>query len=254
MKSIRTFSMDSSPFLRKHKNNLSDRTCYNVMQAVSTFLIHYGIRTATGVLKEIGFPPTEVVPYTKEELKAFFAACTDKEDLLFKFFLHTMARDMEVANCEVRDLKFEKGFVHISPKPDRDFRLKGKRSGQEVKGRVVPVPALLMERLRKHCHGKPRRALVFPCRHGGVNYHFLRLCKRIAKRAGLLPDWREFDLHRWRKTGATRYHESGVSLRTLQYRLGHESLDVTILYLGIQDAAEQSSMDLINNGLLAAYV
>jgi hypothetical protein len=49
---------------------------------------------------------------------------------------------------------------------------------------VVPLPSLLIERLKKHCHGKPR-ALVFPCRHGGVNYNFLRLRKRIAKRAGL---------------------------------------------------------------------
>jgi hypothetical protein len=83
-------------FLRKHKSRLADRSCYNIVQAVSTFLIHYGNRSATGVLKEIGYPPTEVIPYGNEQLGPFFAACTEKEDLLFKFFLHTMARDMEV--------------------------------------------------------------------------------------------------------------------------------------------------------------
>ncbi len=48
-----------------------------------------------------------------------------------------MARDMEVANCEVRDLKFEKNILHIRPKPDRNFRLKGKRSGHVKGGRFA---------------------------------------------------------------------------------------------------------------------
>lgn len=33
-------------FLRKHKKDFSDRTWYNIMQAVSTFLLHYGITAA----------------------------------------------------------------------------------------------------------------------------------------------------------------------------------------------------------------
>ena len=33
-------------FLRKHKKDFSDRTWYNIMQAVGTFLLHYGITAA----------------------------------------------------------------------------------------------------------------------------------------------------------------------------------------------------------------
>jgi hypothetical protein len=40
-------------------------------------------------------------------MRVFFNACDEKEELIFKFFLHSMAREMEVANCEVRDLKFD---------------------------------------------------------------------------------------------------------------------------------------------------
>lgn len=240
-------------FLRKHKNNLGDRTCYNAMQAVGTFLLHHRIGATRSILKEISFPPTEVIPYTNEEMATFFTACSEKEELLFKFFLHSMARDMEVAHCEVRDIKFNENLVHISPKPDKGFRLKGKRSGQATKGCKVPLPVRLVERLRRHFQGRAPRAPIFPCRTGGINTHFLRVCKNIAKRAGV-PNWEEFDLHRWRKTGATRYHESGVSVRTIQYRLGHESLEVTLDYLGIQNSSEEGAQDVMNNGVLSTFV
>ena len=239
-------------FLLKHKKDLSDRTSYNIMQAVSTFLIRNENGVAKSVLKEMKFPPTEVITYSDEEMQEFFAVCNEEEELLFKFFLHSMARDMEVANCEVRDLKFDKNILHICPKPDRGFRLKGKRSGQVKKGRKVPIPSIFMARMQAFCKGKKPRDLIFPNGHGGVEYHFLRRCKKIAKRAGL--DWEDFDLHRWRKTGATRHHDNGVSVRKIQAWLGHESLEVTLDYLGVDDAADEISQEQVNNGALAAYV
>jgi hypothetical protein len=113
-------------FLREHKKNLEDRYSYNIMQSVSTFLVRNGNNSAKPILKEMSFPPTEVIPYTESDMQKFFGACGEEEELLFKFFLQSLARDMEVANCEVRDLKFDKNILHICPKPDRSFRLKGK--------------------------------------------------------------------------------------------------------------------------------
>jgi integrase len=240
-------------YLRKHKKDLGDRTCYNIMQAVSTFLLRFGNTAAKTILKEMSFPPTVVIPYSVSEMESFFAACTEVEELIFKFFLQSMARDMEVANCEVQDLKFDKSILHISPKPDRNFRLKGKRSGQAKNGRKLPIPAPFMARMQEYCKRKSPRDLLFTNGIGGVETHFLRRCKKIAKRAGL-KNWKDFDLHRWRKTGATRHHENGVSVRKIQAWLGHESLDVTLAYLGVEDAADEISQEQVNNGALAAYV
>ena len=239
--------------LRKHEKDLGDRTCYNIVQAVSTFLLRFGNTAAKTILKEMSFPPTVVIPYSVSEMELFFAACTKEEELMFKFFLQTMARDMEVANCEVRDLKFDKNILHISPKPDRNFRLKGKRSGQAKNGRKVPIPTPFMARMKEYCKGKGPRDLLFTNGIGGVETHFLRRCKNIANRAGL-KNWKDFDLHRWRKTGATRHHESGVSVRKIQAWLGHESLDVTLAYLGVEDAADEISQEQVNCGALAAFV
>jgi len=113
------------------------------------------------------------------------------------------------------------------------------RSGQAMKGRKVPIPMLFMDRMKKYCAGKRSRDLLFPNGIGGAEYHFLRRCEKIAKRAGL--NWEDFDLHRWRKTGATRHHDKGVSVRKIQAWLGHESLEVTLDYLGVDDAADEIS-------------
>lgn len=240
-------------FLRQHKRDLGDRSCYNIMQAVSTFLLRNGIGVAKPILKEMSFPPTIVVPYPDGEMQEFFGACDEEEEMIFKFFLHSMARDMEVANCEVRDLKFDKNILHISPKPDRGFRLKGKRSEQAKKGRKVPLPTLFMDRMKEFCSGMGPRDLIFPNGIGGVETHYLRRCKEIAQRAGI-SNWQDFDLHRWRKTGATRHHEEKVSVRKIQAWLGHESLEETLAYLGVVDAADEISQEQVNNGALADFV
>lgn len=239
--------------LRNHPDDLGDRSCYNIMQAVSTFLITHESIAAKQCLKEMSFPPKPVIPYPDEEMTKFFAACDEEEEMAFKFFLHSMGREREVAFCEVRDLLFDRNVLHISPKPDKGFRLKGKRSGQARNGRKVPLPAAFMCKLKERCKGKASRALVFTNGKGGFENHFLRRCKNIARRAEL-ANWEEFDLHRWRKTGATRHHEGGVSVRKIQSWLGHESLDVTLDYLGVEDAADETSQEQVNNGALAAFV
>lgn len=106
-------------FLHDHGKDLSDRTSYIILQAVSTFLIKNGSRVAKPILKEI--VPTEVIPYSNDEMQKFFAACDEEDELLFKFFLHSMSRDTEVANCEVRDLKFDKNILHIAPSRIKSF-------------------------------------------------------------------------------------------------------------------------------------
>src|SRR5579864_9239380 len=63
-----------------------------------------------------------------------------------------------------------------------------------------------------------------------LNYRFLHdRCKEIAVRAGLDP--KEWHLHRFRDTAATRWLRAGIDVRTVQMWLGHESLATTQKYL-----------------------
>jgi site-specific recombinase XerD len=45
-------------------------------------------------------------------------------------------------------------------------------------------------------------------------------------------------LHKFRKTRATHWHNTGVPIRTIQKWLGHKSLETTMIYLGIKDTEE----------------
>jgi hypothetical protein len=42
-------------------------------------------------------------------------------------------------------------------------------------------------------------------------------------------------------------------VRKIQSWLGHESLDVTLAYLGVEDAADEFSQEQVNNGSLAVF-
>lgn len=116
-----TFAKAFRRHLREHPDDLSDRSCHNAMQATSTFLIRNNNMTAKPILREMSFPPKPVIPYSDFEMTTFFAACTEEESVIFKFFLHSMGREREVAFTEVRDLLFDRNVLHISPKPDKGF-------------------------------------------------------------------------------------------------------------------------------------
>ena len=69
--------------------------------------------------------------------------------------------------------------------------------------------------------------------------HFLRILKNFVKHEGIAGTW---ELHKFRKTFATFYHEEqGVSVRTLQIWLGHSDLGTTMAYLKGSDAASERS-------------
>jgi hypothetical protein len=50
-------------YLREHPGDLGDRTCYNAMQAVSSFLVRNNNLAAKPILREMSYPPRPVIPY-----------------------------------------------------------------------------------------------------------------------------------------------------------------------------------------------
>jgi integrase len=228
-------------WLREHRNKFSDRSCHNILLTANTMARANGITAGKKVLAEMWFPPKPCDPYSAEELRMFFEVCTPQEALVYKFFVLSGCGEQEVANTEIRDLDFAKNVLHISPKPERGFRLKSKK-GNAALGRKVPLPSAFMRQLQGHCKGKSTHDLVFPNSRGCVEGHFLRKCQRVAKRAGLTG----MELHRFRKTFATQMHEGGASVRQVQSWLGHTDLDTTLIYLGVQDSADESRASCIN--------
>lgn len=215
------------------------------------------------------------VPYTDEELRKLFAAMDHTEVvngkefsgpgfgefIRYKFFLGTGARDKEVTFAAWSDIDFDKRTYHVRRKEDVLFTPKSHES------RTVPLPDALVTLLRSRRKNVPHDRWIFVNEEGRPDNHFLRKLKRIAKRAGLncghcrttitegkhdkkkqlevscktRPVCEHFYLHRFRKTCATRWHEAGVPIRTIQTWLGHKNLETTMIYLGVTDAEKLRS-------------
>jgi len=216
------------------KTGLADRTIDNRLTYVGVFL------HASGVSKEVKlhqrYTERIVEAYSQEELDLFFAACDEEEWGLFQFFLCTGMRDQEVAHAEYKDVNFKHGFITVKEKDD--WTTKGRKE------RRIPIPDHLIQTLEIRRRKYQDAKLIFPNAKGQPDQHFLRTLKAVAKRASLPGEW---ILHKFRKSFATMHYEAGVSPRTIQAWLGHESLETTLLYLAIADVQSERTRRQVNS-------
>ena len=221
-------------FLRKRYNSAKGaRTVYNVFQGLNTFLRANKIMIAGQLLKSLDYDEKIVDAYTREELKALKKACSDEEWLVWEYFWWSGCREQEVSHAEWCDLDFRKNVLHVQPKPNRDWKVKDKED------RFVPLPPALMAKLKERKGKADERDLIFPAENGGVEGHFLRRLQNFVEDHKVKGTW---ELHKFRKTFATFYHEEqSVSVRTLQTWLGHSDLETTMAYLKGSDAASDRS-------------
>lgn len=171
--------------------------------------------------------------YTDAELKRFFAVCDDWERGFFTLALSTGLRRGELQTLHWSDLDLHAQQVHVRAKHQYGFLPK------DWEERTVPFSREVAAILSKHPR-VPGCQLVFPSPKSHLNYRFLHdRCKDIAQRAGLDP--KEWHLHRFRDTAATRWLRGGIDVRTVQAWLGHESLATTQKYL---EPSEETSKQL----------
>jgi integrase/recombinase XerD len=230
------------------------RTLHNRMMTVLSLLKANRIKTDFSLSSDLPeFEEEPAVPYEPEELKKLFAAMKPEEVIRYKFFLGTACREKEVTFASWQDIDFARGIYHVRRKPDVGFTPKKHES------RDVKMPTELVEALKQRKKHAPHPRWIFVNEEGRPDNHFLRKFKRIALRAKVNcgqctapwtagryhttrktevscethPVCQHHYLHRLRKTCASNWEASGVPVRTIQYMLGHKSLETTQKYLGI---------------------
>lgn len=247
------------------RNGAAAKTIENKVMVVVFMLKEAGVdrpsRLAADLLPTIEEEVAE--PYTNDELKKIFDACKgDREYTAFMFFLVTACREKEVAFAQWKDMVTISGLPHYRVQSKTGFTTKNHKK------RDVQINQELVDLLQKHKKTVGDGEWIFPNRDGKPEGHFLRKFKKVCFRAGLncgkckctrsegryekaqveksCKDYSEgcenHYLHRLRKTRATFWHEHGVSLRTIQSWLGHESLSTTEKYLGIQKPQETAQV------------
>jgi len=196
---------------------------------------------------KVGVTEREPEVYEQGELEQFFKACTPEQSTLFKTFLLTGFREDEVMYLYWSDLDFDRGTLRVTAKPEFDFAVKD----YEERTVAVPYDNLMGElyKLRQSNSisrlkgGKPCR-LVFPTAGRKPNYHMLRLCKRIAHKAGLNckecatcvktegKECEHWFLHKFRATYGTELLRKGYDIATVRKQLGHKpGSEATFRYL-----------------------
>jgi integrase len=186
---------------------------------------------------------------------------TDDEKVHYTFFIDTACREKEIAHAQWDDIKDCKFTVRAKTFKHSNGKLV-KFTPKSHETRTIPLTRELNDMLEERRKASKSR-WVFPNEQGDPEGHFLRKLKRIAFKAGLncgecntsrnegryektavekcCKDYskgcEKHYLHRLRKTCRTFWHTQGISLRTIQYYLGHKSLSTTQRYLGIQDAS-----------------
>jgi len=250
-------------YLRKlEAAKAAPKTIQNKVMVVCFMLKSAGMEQPSKLVELPTVEDEPVSPYSESELRKLFAAMTPEEVVRYRFFLDTACREKEVAHAQWSDIDWKKSEYLVRRKTWKAPNgLLKKFTTKNHKSRVVPITRELLDMLRERKEAKDAKSIwIFPNEEGQPEGHFLRKFKKVAYRAGLNCGQCESDgkscktvaegcekhfLHKLRKTRATFWHENGVSIRTIQYRLSHESLETTMMYLGIQDSAKTVEQDNI---------
>jgi integrase len=198
--------------MRKHGN--PERTLANKVEDVRIFLKEFGITKLLKKNEEPKYHEKKVIAHTDDELGALYGHADVEDTFLLDFFIGTMVRDHEGYGCRYCDLTGTTLTVY----------------GKHHKTRTVEISQRLADTFNDS--RKRKKAghddLLFVNRKGKPDQHLLRRLQRIPKRAGVKF---HTELHKLRKTGASRRYLAGVPLPTLMLELGHESLATTQKYL-----------------------
>jgi integrase len=161
-------------------------------------------------------------------------------------------RMQEAMYLQWQDVDFVHRTIAVTAKEKYEFIPKAYHQ------RVISVPVELRDCLQGF---KPKSAgpttLVFPTRSGTPNNKMLQACKRIARRAGLncgvcdtclgeQKECREWFLHKFRATFATRLLQGGMDIESVREQMGHKDVESISRYLvPLRGKAMQKKVDSV---------
>lgn len=156
----------------------------------------------------------KVKPLTIEQANALLAAAdTHQLGLLFRLALSLGLRRGELLALTWENIDLERGVLTVQ------------EAKTQAGKRTIPLPQVLVEKLRQHHATQSLQNLVFTTRNGTPIQarNLVRTYKRLLRQAGI-PDRRFHDL---RHSCATFLIAQGVNLHAVKHILGHSTIRVT---------------------------
>ncbi|MFX1302251.1 MAG: site-specific tyrosine recombinase/integron integrase [Promethearchaeota archaeon] len=152
--------------------------------------------------------------------RLFNSRKSERYYLIVRLLYSTMARVSELCNIRVRDIDFERGYI----------KLRGKGN----KERIVPVDQKTLEIFKEHLKNRisydSEDYLLINTRNQKLSPRVVQSdIKTIKEKCGF-PDSKIITPHVFRHTGATHLRRSGMDISELQDILGHSSPNTTRIY------------------------
>jgi integrase/recombinase XerD len=274
---VRYIDEVSEPILRRYLRFMKDpvegkRRGYSSKTISTRMTVIFSLLKKHKIDARVDLPsvPKKLVQkFSQAEIKKLFGGMDEEERFRYGFFLDTGCREQEVMFATWSDIDWDKKEYMVTAKPEVGFEVK---SHEE---RRIPLSDDMIKQLKKHSENPVHPRWIFINGDNNPESHFLDKLKRIALKAGVNcghcvasrnqgkdknpiqvtckthPICEKVYLHRLRKTRATIWHECGIPVRTIQAWLGHSSLEITQLYIGVTDSAELR--DKINQAQRKAY-
>jgi site-specific recombinase XerD len=158
-----------------------------------------------------------------EVARLFDAVADPTHRLILQTAYAAGLRVSEVVRLQVGDIDAGRMVLHV-------------RAAKGRKDRLVPLSAVLLERLRAYWRQHRPRPWLFPGQRPGQHLSIgqvQRVCRQAVRAAGI-P--KKASMHTLRHSYATHLLEGGVDLPTLQRLLGHNQLATTVRYTHVQEA------------------
>ncbi len=169
---------------------------------------------------------------TAEQLAALYNAARGRQRLVVALEGFNGLRRIEVLRLRAKDVD-----LTVS-RPEIHVLGKGKNGG---KWRTIPLTPFAYGELIGACHGKSPTDRLYPF-HERTADHDIR---RASVAAGLGIHVSGHDL---RRTFGRLSYEAGVGLVELKYLYGHESVDMTAHYIGLDDRAARAGLARFADG------
>ncbi|MFX0018819.1 MAG: site-specific tyrosine recombinase/integron integrase [Promethearchaeota archaeon] len=162
----------------------------------------------------------EVIFNKLKDRKLFNSKKSKRYYLIVRLLYSTMARVSELCNIQVKDIDFEKGYL----------KLRGKGN----KERIVPVDKTTLEIFNEHLRNRisynSEDYLLVNTWGKKLSPRVVQADIKIIKERCGFPDSKIITPHVFRHTGATHLRRSGMDISELQDILGHSSPNTTRIY------------------------
>jgi integrase/recombinase XerD len=192
------------------------------------------------IFQEIKWKREETLPtiLSLQEVRKIIYALPTLQSHTFYLTLYSLGlRLREATTLQVGDILSDRGLVHI-------------HAGKGALDRVVPLPKITLETLRKYycTHHNPK--WIFPAmgRNGGKGARYTQdhvsdagvqgVLQRTLKRLGIK---KHIHPHVFRHAYATHLLEANIPIRHVQKILGHKTLKSTMVYLHVTTQAQTDS-------------